>query len=288
MAERREQLQHKRMEQQLGTEELAAIQSAVESQIKDVTKQIETFTGETGLGTIKTKMRLKGETQLVDEKLVKQLAWLKKLKTQRDMVVERALEMGKLDCRRLWKAPINGAVFREDRVKPRQKHRVWLLVDQSGSMEGGTGERVYRMSAAAREALGDSCRVYAYDNQGSTALIERLDFGSSQMRQPKPSGGTPSGVCLAWIAEEMMKDGGGLIVHFTDGGCNTGYYPRQVGQLLDQKAKKVRVLNVCYGSGINQGYKPDTKKMKTVAIGSVEQFGAILEKEVREIMLGVV
>lgn len=221
----------------------------------------------------------------VDENLVNQLVWLKNLKTQRDTVIKRGLASGKIDSRRLYKAPVDSEIFRNKEMKKNEKRVIWLLMDGSGSMSSDMGNRLYRMCAATAKALPDS-RIYTYSHTHylgeNCHLITRTDDRKG-MQFISATGGTPSGDALVYVAQMLNAHGGGTLIHFTDGDCNTGITTKEALTTVDRLYKKVNLINVVEHGSHEDYQKVESDHIKTVDIQKASEFAELLKKELAHI-----
>ncbi|MBI4296280.1 MAG: VWA domain-containing protein [Chloroflexi bacterium] len=218
-----------------------------------------------------TKVSTSGNYLKVDEALRRDLLWLANMKTLKDTVTIRELESGKIDARRLWRAPLESEIFRERRLLHRQKRKIWLLLDSSGSMRSDEGMRLYSLCATAYNVLGQETRVYSYRTKGGEVIITRLE-DKAGVRNPDTENETPSGTALAYVGSLLERDGGGLLVHFTDGGCNRGHSLPYSLKNVSAKCPRVQVINVTMGVQYHTAYP----RVTNIDIENVEQFGQIL------------
>tara|TARA_Y100000310_G_scaffold345164_1_gene462314 strand:+ start:1558 stop:3408 length:1851 start_codon:yes stop_codon:yes gene_type:complete len=176
-----------------------------------------------------------------DEDMRKALSWLRNIKSVRDRITLRRLESGKLDSRRLYRSSIDGCIFKNTKTKKNQQRRIWLVMDGSSSMSGES--HIYELCATVNAVLPNA-RVLLYGTADhNNTHIYRLDDSKGMLRQ-SPHGNTPSGDAVLYAATVLNKEGGGLLLHFTDGEPNTGLKFEEALDIVDCKFPKVTVLNV--------------------------------------------
>lgn len=143
----------------------------------------------------------------------------------RQKVVTRGLTSGKVDKRRLYRAPISGKCFTQTGSLPDLDWNVTLLLDATGSMRGGKWRMVENtVGNLARALTGfkNNLSVYAYFEMDGIAMISSLYSGGKLMSVP-PSGQTASGQAIIAAGFYMPKDARRkLLIHVTDGESNFG------------------------------------------------------------------
>lgn len=167
---------------------------------------------------------------VIDPYLVSRLRLIFQTYAERTVVIERGLTSGKIDGRRLYRAPINGKCFMMKRYIPRMNWNICLLIDASGSMRGPKWKMVENTVGTIHKAFvgfENSLQAYAYFESGGISMISSLLKGNTLLSIP-PSGQTASGQAIIAAAYFMPNDGRRkLIIHITDGesnyGCDVAY-----------------------------------------------------------------
>jgi len=220
-----------------------------------------------------------GKLRKPNEELVKALEWLRNIKNVRDLKRIKELSAGKVDARRLYKAPLTNTIFRETQRKPRQKQNIWMLMDGSGSMSGEPGDSQFGMCAATKAVVGDA-RIYQYCNRENIS-IRRVD-SSNGMYHLNADGGTPSGEAMLYVSYLLSREKHrGLLIHFTDGDLNTGRLADVVMEKINNEYPNVSLLNVIMGDGYRHYARYDNgNKIRSVEVHKAEEFGSILKAEV--------
>lgn len=137
----------------------------------------------------------------------------------------RGLQSGKLDRRRLHRAPVTGRCFRETESKPDLDWQVTLLIDASGSMRGNKWRMVENTLANIHQALRgyrNRLQAFGYFESDGICMISHLIKGREILSIP-PSGMTASGQALIAAAYFMPKERRRkILIHVTDGESNFG------------------------------------------------------------------
>ncbi len=162
---------------------------------------------------------------VVDPKQVARLRAIFQTYSERSKLVNRGLTRGKVDRKRLYRAPINGRCFMEKQYVSNMNWNICLLVDASGSMRGPKWRLVENTVATIRKAfLGfeNSFLAYAYFEANGISMIANLLKGRNLVSIP-PSGQTASGQAIIAAAYFMPRDGRRrFLIHITDGESNFG------------------------------------------------------------------
>jgi len=212
-----------------------------------------------------------------DKKLVKALMWLRNIKTSRDTVILRAQETGKIDKRRLYRAPIDGLVFRDTRTRKKMKKKIWLLMDGSGSMLDRA--EMFKLCAAVKGVLPEA-RVYTYHDICRRTEILRLDT-KLRMTRIKATGETPSGDAILFVGHLLQEAGGGLLIHFTDGTVNSGISILGAYQVVERKLPKVVLINTA-----NDLWYLDSshlRRIHNIQIRDETEFAKLLQESVAKV-----
>ncbi len=162
---------------------------------------------------------------VVDPHLVARLKSLFLNYATRKTVVNRGLLSGKVDRRRLYRAPVSGRCFHQKEKLPELDWNVTLLMDASGSMRGNKWRMVENTVGNLHKALIGSrnhFQAYAYFEVDGVCMISRL-IRDRQLLSVPPSGQTASGQAIIAVAYFMPKGRKrNLLIHVTDGESNLG------------------------------------------------------------------
>jgi hypothetical protein len=166
---------------------------------------------------------------VVDPLLVARLKSLFLNYASRKTVVSRGLLSGKVDRRRLYRAPVSGRCFHQKERLPELDWNVTLLMDASGSMRGNKWRMVENTVGNLHRALMGSrnhFQAYAYFEVDGVCMISQL-IRNRQLLSVPPSGQTASGQAIIAVAYFMPKGRKrNLLIHVTDGESNLGCHVR--------------------------------------------------------------
>ena len=163
---------------------------------------------------------------MVDHRQVGRLKAIIQSYADRKILVSRGLTSGKVDRKRLYRAPITGACFLDKQTLPDMSWSISLLIDASGSMGRGQSWRLVESTVATlhKAFVGSANRLqaWAYFESHGICMITSLLKGNELM-SISPSGETPSGQAIIAAAYLLPKDRKRkLIIHVTDGASNAG------------------------------------------------------------------
>ncbi|MBE0480282.1 MAG: VWA domain-containing protein [Dehalococcoidia bacterium] len=162
---------------------------------------------------------------VIDRRLAGRLRAIFLNYSERKKVVSRGLISGKVDGRRLYRAPISGRCFEQVDRLPDLDWTVTLLLDASGSMKGTKWRMVENTVGNLHAALAgyrNRLRAYAYFEMDGVCMFSSLLKGRRLFSIP-PGGQTASGQAII-AAAYFMPGGHGrkLLIHITDGESNFG------------------------------------------------------------------
>ena len=162
---------------------------------------------------------------LIDRRLVSRLRAIFQIYAARNKVRSRGLTFGKLDRRRLYRAPVTGRCFEAIDFIPDLDWNVTLLMDASGSMRGTKWHMVENAVANLHKALQgyrNRLQAYAYFESDGICMFSSLIKGRHLLSIP-PNGQTASGQALIAAAYFMPKGRKrNVLIHVTDGESNFG------------------------------------------------------------------
>lgn len=162
---------------------------------------------------------------VVDRSLVARLRTIFTSYSEQEKAVSRGLLSGRIDSRRLYRAPITGRCFKFPDSRPSMDWCVTLLMDASGSMRGPKWRMVENTVTTIHEALNgyrSSLAAYAYFEIDGICMVSSLIRGGRVFSVP-PCGRTASGQAIIAAAMFMPKNRKRkLLIHVTDGESNLG------------------------------------------------------------------
>lgn len=191
----------------------------------------------------------------VDNELVQKIYLALKSYAKDRKQISRGLKSGKIDKRRLYRAPINDEIFYYKKTKPELDHDIILLIDATGSMGGPKWRAVQKIFAAMYTAVGNlnqNARVFAYNETRGTCFLTELAYNKKQLFTILPQGKTASGEAI--IATALMLKSTAryrarqpFIIHLTDGSSNWG---TEVKYAIDFcSKKKIKLMTLGFGCG---------------------------------------
>lgn len=184
-----------------------------------------------------------------DRQLVRRLKNVFQYYAQKVKKTSRGLESGKIDRRRLYRAPIDGKCFKIDQMLSEFAWNFNVVVDASMSMAGFKWRVVENTMSAlykSLESFKNSLRIFGYFEWDGVCVISEL-LRKSILYSIAPSGRTPSGQAIIAAALLMPKETKGkkFILHITDGESNAGV---DVKYALDYcKEEKIDIITLGCG-----------------------------------------
>ena len=142
-------------------------------------------------------------------------------------ITSTGLASGKVDPRRLYRAPLTGKCFRQRYIVAEDRWQICLLIDASGSMRGNKMRIVENTMANLNKAIcggRNRLSVYAYFEVNNICMFSSL-LSNNRLLTVPPAGKTASGqaiIAAAWLMERGHGRQRSLIVHITDGESNFG------------------------------------------------------------------
>jgi hypothetical protein len=162
----------------------------------------------------------------IDNRLVKRLKNVFQYYAQRVKKINRGLESGKIDRRKLYRAPINGRCFKIEQMISEFAWNISVVVDASMSMAGFKWKVVENTMSALRKSLegySNKLRIFGYFEWDGVCLVSEL-LRNNILYSIAPTGRTPSGQAIIAAALLMPRKTSKrkYILHITDGESNSG------------------------------------------------------------------
>jgi len=196
----------------------------------------------------------------VDRDLVQKLLLALQSHSKQRNIISRGMKSGKIDARRLYRAPTTGEIFCYKKSKYEMENDLILLVDASGSMGGPKWNIMQKIFSAlfyAVRSFNKNTRVFAYNETRSICFLTELTAENEGIYTVLPQGKTASGeaiIATALMIKRRMKTP--FIIHLTDGASNWG---SQVKYAIDYcKKKKIKLMTL--GFGCEKDNKVELKK----------------------------
>lgn len=206
---------------------LRAIEAALAENM-DLTAEVsKVCEGDEGTVSIKKGKIVLPMEEKFDRQLYLRLKANLRLRSPKRDIISRGLKSGRIDPRRLYRAPITGEVFLEKKAVYEINHDIVLLIDASGSMVGPKWKNAQRVFCALYEALkglNREIRVFAYNEASDTCYLTELSC-KGRLYTVVPRGKTASGeaiIATVLLLKKRKYPQRPLLVHLTDGASNWG------------------------------------------------------------------
>ena len=161
-----------------------------------------------------------------DRQLVMRLKSVFQQYAERVKKINRGLESGKVDRRRLYRAPIDGRCFKIEQMLSEIAWNFTVVIDASMSMAGGKWRVVENTMNALFKALQgyqNNLRIFGYLESSGICIVSEL-LRKNVLYSISPYGKTPSGQGILAAALQMPRQTKGrkFLLHITDGESNAG------------------------------------------------------------------
>jgi len=203
------------------------IEEALAASTADLTPVIRSVVGEdnASVAPISRWDYSVGAHPVIDRRTVYRLKSIFQNYAGANKVVSRGLQSGRVDARRLYRAPITGRCFQQIDRLPSLDWSVTLLMDASGSMKGNKWRMVENTVANLHKALQgyqNRLQVFAYFEADGICMISQL-IKENKLFSVPPNGQTASGQAIIAAAYLMDKRRPrNIMIHVTDGESNFG------------------------------------------------------------------
>ena len=162
----------------------------------------------------------------INKKLLHQLKVVIKTAAQKKTLFNRGLKTGKIDRRRLYRAPTTGTIFQTGKDEFELVNDIILLIDATGSMASQdkweVAEELYQTLFSAIKSYNKNARLFAYNELKDVCQLTEL-HRRDKFFSIFPHGKTASGEALIATAlrfKDTHKRP--FIIHMTDGASNWG------------------------------------------------------------------
>ncbi len=162
----------------------------------------------------------------IDNVLLQKLRLVIKAASKKTKLYNRGLRSGKIDQRRLYRAPTTGKTFQLKNEQFELANNISLLVDCTGSMSGpakwAKNEIVYQTLFSAIYTYNKNARIFGYNEVKEICRITEL-YKNDKFYMILPHGKTASGEAIIATALNLKKKTKSpFILHITDGASNWG------------------------------------------------------------------
>ncbi|MBI5588844.1 MAG: VWA domain-containing protein [Deltaproteobacteria bacterium] len=204
----------------------------------------------------------------INKKLLHNLKIIIRTVAQRKTENNRGLSSGKMDRRRLYRAPTTGTIFQTSKDTFELVNDIILLVDATGSMSAPNrwekAEEIYQTLFLAVKAYNPRARLFAYNEIKSKCLLTEI-YRSGDFYSVLPHGKTASGEAIIATALSLKnRHKKPFIIHITDGASNWG---SGVSNAIEM-CRKNRIQLLTLGLGCSK----DNKVLLGLEYGKLVQF----------------
>ena len=204
----------------------------------------------------------------IDKKLFHNLQIVFKAVAQRRTDFNRGLKTGKIDRRRLYRAPTTGTVFQLKKDNFELINDIVLLVDATGSMADPTkwdqAETIFQTLFSVVKTYNRTARIFAYNEVRNICKLTELYMGGIFFTI-FPHGKTASGEAIIATALNLKgKHKKPFIIHITDGASNWGCGVSDAMEFC--KKNRINLLTLGMGCG------PASKQSLRKEYGKLVQF----------------
>ncbi|MDR3554495.1 MAG: VWA domain-containing protein [Syntrophobacteraceae bacterium] len=204
----------------------------------------------------------------VDKALLQKLKLIIKAASQRKTTYNRGLTSGKIDRRRLYRAPTSGLAFHVKKNEFELLNDIVIVVDASGSMadpeKWEQTETIVQTLFTAVKSFNSTSRMFAYNEVNNKCRLTEI-FVRGGFFSVLPHGKTASGEAIIATALSMkVGRKKPFLIHITDGASNWGC---GVGDAI-AFCKKKRISLLTLGIGCT----PSAKQSLTKEYGNLVQY----------------
>ncbi len=232
------------------------IGKAVGKKNPDFTEEVKAYTGDA-----EEVVRVQGNDIVmparnrINKKLMHNLQFVIKASAHRKTAHNRGLKNGKIDRRRLYRAPTTGTIFHLKKDEFELVNDIILLVDATGSMSSPNrwekAEEIYQTLFSALKTYNKNARLFAYNEVKNICRLTEI-YLNGKFFNILPHGKTASGEAIIATGLSLKsRHKKPFIIHLTDGASNWGC---GVGHALDW-CKKNRINLLTVGIGCNESAK---------------------------------
>jgi hypothetical protein len=204
----------------------------------------------------------------LNKKMLHNLQFVIKTAAQKNTLFNRGLRSGKIDRRRLYRAPTTGTIFQTGKDDFELVNDIILLVDATGSMAAPLkwekAEEIYQTLFTAIKAFNKNARLFAYNEMKNVCRLTEL-YQREKFYTILPHGKTASGEALIATALTLKgKHKRPFIIHLTDGASNWGCGVESAIALCQRQ--RINLLT------LGMGCSEENKKQLKVEYGNLVQF----------------
>ena len=204
----------------------------------------------------------------LNKKMLHQLKFVIKTAAQKNTLFNRGLRSGKIDRRRLYRAPTTGTIFQTGKDDFELVNDIILLVDATGSMAAPLkwekAEEIYQTLFTAIKTYNKNARLFAYNEMKSVCRLTEL-YLRDKFYSILPHGKTASGEALLATALALKgRHKRPFIIHLTDGASNWGCGVEHA--IATCQRQHINLLT------LGMGCSEESKEQLKIEYGSLVQF----------------
>ncbi|KUO73708.1 MAG: hypothetical protein APF81_02055 [Desulfosporosinus sp. BRH_c37] len=223
------------------------IEDNLNEEVFDLTEDIGRILGEgSEVVPIKVTDNVIPLIDSVDRELMYKLYIALRSHAKKRNIYTRGLKSGKLDARRLYRAPINGNIFCYKKQELEMNSDVVLLVDATGSLGGPKWKLVQRIYHALFEAVNSfnkNTRIFSYSEVKGECTLTELTPSHGMFYTVIPRGKTASAEAIIATALMLKRNSRRpFIIHLTDGASNWGSEVKLAIDYCKQKRISLKTL----------------------------------------------
>ena len=204
----------------------------------------------------------------VDQALLQKLKLVIKSASQRKTIYNRGLTSGKIDRRRLYRAPTSGLAFHAKKNEFELLNDIVIVVDASGSMadpeKWEQTETIVQTLFTAVKSFNRTSKMFAYNEVNNKCRLTEI-FVQGGFFSVLPHGKTASGEAIIATALNMkFRHKKPFLIHITDGASNWGCGVKDAIDFCRKKRINLLTLGI--------GCSPAGKQSLQKEYGNLVQF----------------
>jgi hypothetical protein len=175
------------------------------------------------------------------------LRQIMKLAAQKRTIYNRGLTSGRIDRRKLYRAPLNGRSFLLKKFNFELLSDMILIIDATGSMadpnKWNQAQAISQTLFSAIKEYNKNARMFAYNEVKDKCRLTEV-YGSEKFYAVMPHGRTASGEAIIATALKIKSNQNkkSYIIHITDGASNWGCGVKNA--ITFCKKRKIKLLTI--------------------------------------------
>lgn len=245
------------------------VEQVIATKSRELTERVqEVVSNKTEVVRIRENNIVMPGRQCIQKKLLHNLKFVIKTAAQKHTTFSRGLRTGKIDRRRLYRAPTTGTIFQVAKTRFELVNDIVVIVDASGSMATPTkwekAEEIYQTLFTAIHYYNPKARLFGYNEFKSVCRITEL-YLRDRFYSILPHGKTASGEALISMTQCFTRSNKKpFIIHLTDGASNWGCGVENAISVCNRN--KINLLT------LGMGCDENSKEMLREEYGSLVKF----------------